>query len=82
MVKVLEFQVKRKEPESQIVHFHVKCSPEAYVRSLVHSVGQVLGCGAYMRNLRRDAIGPYRLSDAWSMGKLLEVIEASKIASQ
>lgn len=78
----MEFKVKRIDPESQIVHYHIKCSSGTYVRSLVHDLGQKLGCGAYVRSLRRDAIGPYKLSDAWDMERLLKVIEDSKIASK
>jgi tRNA pseudouridine55 synthase len=35
-----------------------------YVRSLVHDLGQRLGCGAYLAALARSAYGPLRLEDA------------------
>ena len=48
----------------------------------MHDLGQDLGCGAYVRSLKRDAIGNYKLSDAWDLERLLKVIEDSKIASK
>jgi tRNA pseudouridine55 synthase len=36
------------------------------VRSLVHDLGQALGCGAVTDKIRRLAIGPFRVEDASS----------------
>ena len=41
-----------------------------YVRSLVHDLGQRLGCGAYLLALIRSAYGPLRLDDALSPAAL------------
>jgi len=35
-----------------------------YVRSLAHDIGRELGCGGYLHNLCRVAIGPYSIADA------------------
>eukprot|EP00210_Caulerpa_lentillifera_P009190 g8762.t1 len=81
-VFVKEFKIKRLDSSSPVVHYHIKCSKGTYIRSLIHDLGKTLGCGAYVRSLRRDAIGKYRLSDAWDLDKLLKVIEDSKTACQ
>ncbi|MDR3297749.1 MAG: tRNA pseudouridine(55) synthase TruB [Prevotellaceae bacterium] len=39
----------------------VRCSKGTYIRSLAHSLGQALGCGAYLCGLRRTANGGYRI---------------------
>ncbi len=44
--------------------FTMTCSKGTYVRSLVHDLGLVLGCGAVTDLIRRIAIGPYRVEDA------------------
>ena len=49
---------------SPVVSFRVVCSTGTYIRSLVHDVGQALGCGAYLSSLCRTRIGKYRLEDA------------------
>ncbi len=40
------------------------CSKGTYVRSLAHDVGQILGCGGAADQIRRLAIGPFRVEDA------------------
>ncbi|MCD6023501.1 MAG: truB [Fibrobacteria bacterium] len=40
------------------------CSKGTYVRTLAHDLGQLLGCGAVAADIRRTAIGPFRVEDA------------------
>jgi tRNA pseudouridine55 synthase len=42
----------------------VACSAGTYVRSLAADLGEALGGGAHLRNLRRTAIGSFRVEDA------------------
>jgi len=44
--------------------FMVRCSSGTYVRSLVADAGTAVGCGAHLVELRRTAIGPFRVEDA------------------
>jgi tRNA pseudouridine55 synthase len=44
--------------------FRVGCTKGTYVRSLVHDLGQRLGCGAHLRNLRRLDSGKFSINDA------------------
>lgn len=52
------------------VHFRVECSKGTYIRSLAHDFGEALGVGAHLVALRRTAIGPYRVDDAWPVEAL------------
>lgn len=45
-------------------HFECRVSSGAYIRSLIHDVGQRLECGATMTGLRRLSVGPFRTDDA------------------
>lgn len=54
--------------------FTVKCSKGTYIRSLVHEFGLALESGAHLTALRRTAIGPYDLKDAWNLDDLLDSI--------
>ena len=57
-----EFEITAiKLPE---VHFRVVCSTGTYIRSLAHDFGQLLGCGAYLQELRRTRIGNFDAKDA------------------
>ncbi|HKX13402.1 MAG TPA: hypothetical protein VJP40_09630, partial [bacterium] len=50
----------------------VDCSKGTYVRSLVHDIGERLGCGAHVTELRRLASGPFELERAMTLDRLLE----------
>jgi len=42
-----------------IFHFRISCSSGTYIRSLVHELGQMLGCGGTTLSINRRAVGPY-----------------------
>ncbi len=46
------------------VRFSVVCSKGTYIRSLVRDLGQELGVGAYLKELRRTRIGHLEVSNA------------------
>ena len=61
-VTVGEFELTKIDlPE---VHFRVMCSTGTYIRSLANDFGELLGCGAYLQELRRTRIGNFRAADA------------------
>ncbi len=61
-VTIAEFEITDiKIPE---VHFRVLCSTGTYIRSLAHDFGQLLGCSAYLQELRRTKIGSFDAADA------------------
>jgi tRNA pseudouridine55 synthase len=61
-VTIGEFEITAiKLPE---VHFRVLCSTGTYIRSLANDFGEVLGCGAYLQELRRTKIGNFDLDNA------------------
>ena len=54
------------------VDFVAECSKGTYVRTLAHDLGQVLGVGAHLAALRRTAIGPFTVDEAWTVAGLEE----------
>jgi len=62
------------------VVFTVVCSKGTYIRTLVHDMGEKLGCGATMTALRRTRIGPYSIDDALSVQQLVERAQALRLA--
>src|SRR5262245_41108417 len=50
--------------------FRVVCSPGTYIRSLVHDLGQRLGCGAHLTALRRTLSGEFRIKDAVQLSEV------------
>ncbi len=52
------------------LRFRLGCSSGTYARSIVHELGQKLGCGGALSALRRTRIGSFRLEDAVSIEQL------------
>jgi tRNA pseudouridine55 synthase len=50
--------------EGSCAEFTMRISSGGYVRSVAHELGQVLGCGAHLAELRRVAAGPFTLDQA------------------
>jgi tRNA pseudouridine55 synthase len=46
------------------IDFSVLCSKGFYVRTYAHDIGQLLGCGAHLKSLRRIKSGRFDVADA------------------
>lgn len=55
--------------------FRVRVSAGVYIRSLVHSLGTRLGCGAMLTALTREASSPFTLSGAHGLDDILAAPE-------
>jgi len=53
--------------------FAVDCTKGTYVRTLVHDVGQALGCGACLDALRRTKSGIFDVQDAMPFDEILKL---------
>jgi tRNA pseudouridine55 synthase len=61
-ITVYEFEIL--SVTGSTVRFRVRSSAGTYVRSLVHDLGTAAGVPAHLKELRRTAIGNFRISDA------------------
>jgi tRNA pseudouridine55 synthase len=52
------------------VDFKVECSKGTYVRTLAADLGEAVGVGAHLVALRREAIGPFGVGEAWGLDTL------------
>jgi tRNA pseudouridine55 synthase len=55
-----------------LVTFTVRCSRGTYVRSLARDIGERLGCGAHLTELRRTRSGPFSLEQARTLEQLAD----------
>ncbi|MCT2406630.1 tRNA pseudouridine(55) synthase TruB [Chryseobacterium antibioticum] len=62
--KTTIFYIKDIKIDFPLVSFTVGCSKGTYIRSLAHDIGQELGVGAYLTQLRRTKIGDYTIENA------------------
>jgi tRNA pseudouridine55 synthase len=53
-----------------LLRLHVECGSGTYVRSLVRDLGESLGCGAHVAELRRLWVDPFREPRMWTMEAL------------
>ncbi len=65
--KTKSVQIKQAEVldiDLPFVKFWVKCSQGTFIRSLAHSLGMRLGCGAVLTRLVREESAPYKLNQS------------------
>lgn len=55
------------------IFFKVTCSKGTYIRQLCVDIGEALGCGAYMSQLRRTRSGRFSIDDAIGLERLKEL---------
>ena len=57
---------------SPIIEIKVRCSKGTYIRSLCYDIGEELGCGAMMWDLKRTATGPFSIENSVDLKELTE----------
>jgi len=60
------------------VQLDVKCSKGTYIRSLARDIGEKLGKGGYLYDLRRTDIGDYNISDSLSVNEFVDLHRKNK----
>ncbi|MGF1483233.1 MAG: tRNA pseudouridine(55) synthase TruB [Opitutales bacterium] len=63
--ELLRFELPRAD-------YRLACSKGTYVRTIVHDLGEKLGCGAHLTSLRRTAIDRFRIEDALTLDQIDE----------
>ena len=71
-VTIFEFEITKIDLPD--LHFRVRCSKGTYIRSLANDFGKALGSGAYLKALKRTAIGDFSLAKAESIDGFLNRI--------
>src|SRR4030067_537406 len=56
----------------------INCSKGTYIRSFAFELGQKLGCGAAVWELRRTKLGPYSLEKALTLDKINELVKTQQ----
>jgi tRNA pseudouridine55 synthase len=77
-VTVHELDLLRIE-DGRDAHVRVRCSAGTYVRGIAHEAGQILGCGAFLLELRRTASGEFTIDQARSMDRLAAMAEEERL---
>ncbi len=58
--------------------FEISCSKGTYIRTIIHDIGQKLGCGAVMTSLVRTSSNGFDISESITFEKLQQYIDTGK----
>ncbi len=75
-VEVYSFEIINYD--SNVISFRIECSKGTYIRAIARDLGQILGCGAYLKSLRRTSIGDYNVENALTINQLIEIIQKNE----
>ncbi|MDX1334232.1 MAG: tRNA pseudouridine(55) synthase TruB [Gammaproteobacteria bacterium] len=73
--RVQIFQLDLLGWDQEHLRLQVGCSKGTYIRSLVEDIGEALGCGAHVVELRRTGVKPYVEPEMWSIEQLERLAE-------
>ncbi len=73
-IEIYEFEIT--DVALPLISFRIRCSKGTYIRSIAHDFGQSLGCGAYLKELRRTRIGEYKVEDAQDIPQWEEALSS------
>jgi tRNA pseudouridine55 synthase len=57
----------------------ITCSKGTYIRTLIHDLGELLGCGAHMGSLVRLRSGNFRLEEALTLSEIQQYYAAGRL---
>ena len=73
-IKLLSFDEK-----NQVGTFFIFCSKGTYIRTIIHDIGQALGCGGIMTGLVRNSSSGFTLGECYTLEQLEELKKEGKI---
>jgi len=76
-VQVYELAVL--EVRGPAARLRVHCSGGTYMRSIAHDLGQAMGCGAHLHELRRMASGEFKIEQARTLEQLGELAASERV---
>ena len=69
-VEIYEIKLLTIDGKLSTIKLFIKCSTGTYIRTLAHDLGQKLGCGAVLWELKRIAIGPFSIKQSNNLREL------------
>jgi tRNA pseudouridine55 synthase len=60
------------------VNLEIKCSKGTYIRTLIEDIGEALGCGAYVQELRRLGVANYLAEQMVGLDQLQELSQPER----
>ncbi|MGB0937295.1 MAG: tRNA pseudouridine(55) synthase TruB [Colwellia sp.] len=77
-ITVFNLELLRFDKDSQEVELEIHVSKGTYIRTIVDDLGELLGCGAHVADLRRLAVGEYPIDKMVTLEQLEALLEQAK----
>ncbi|MDR1928480.1 MAG: tRNA pseudouridine(55) synthase TruB [Endomicrobium sp.] len=61
-----------------LVNVNILCSSGTYIRTIAYDLGNILGCGAIVKTLRREKIGIFNVNNALKIEDLNDINKITK----
>jgi len=78
-VFILNFEITKIDLPN--IHFEITCSKGTYIRVIAFDFGAELGCGAYLKTLRRTKVGNLHVDDALTIDEFKEFAQRFSLVS-
>lgn len=69
------YKIEVLDMQGRLVLLRVRCESGTYIRSLCVHIGNVLGCGAHMIELRRTMSGGFTVDEAYTLHEIRDAAE-------
>jgi len=71
--EVTVYRIDLLEFDGEYLELEILCSKGTYVRTIAHDLGQMLGCGAHVVELRRLGVGDFKIDEAVALEDVEEL---------
>ncbi len=80
-VTIYSIEILRFAQDDNKVTVHIYCSTGTYIRAIARDLGESLGVGGYVGELRREKIGPFSIDEAKTLETLHDMgVQSALIA--
>lgn len=80
-VTIKDIRILGYSEEAHEVTMLVDCSKGTYIRTLLHDIGETLGCGGTMKSLIRTAVGNFHIDHALKLSEIEVLVREERINS-
>ena len=78
-VFLYQIEIHSIDMEKKEVCMSVECSKGTYIRTLCHDIGQKLGCGGAMSELKRTKVDCFEVSESLTLEQVEKLVKEGKI---
>lgn len=79
-VRIMDIRILDYNDKEHEVTMEVDCSKGTYVRTLLHDIGQALGCGGAMKELLRTRVGSFCIDSAIKLSDISRLQEEGRLS--